>query len=248
MPANIIEFKGEVAKAKDYSDNAGPQVRVLSIRPPEGLNFVFKPGQFVMISMDAFKLRSDSTKLRWAAYSICSQPSQREIELCVRLKDTPGLSNYVKQNAFVGSQINARGPYGVFLLKEDAPRYSFFATGTGIAPIICMIRHLSESGRNPDMELFFGFRGLQWYLYGDELEALAKSQPNFKLYPSTSSTTDPNWKGRTGFVQDQIRQHDFEKPEERTAYICGVPEMVKQVRELLPQKGFRKENVKTEEW
>ena len=52
MVLNIVEFKGEVTHVSDYSDEEGPQVRVLRMKIPGDAGFSFKPGQFVMIALE----------------------------------------------------------------------------------------------------------------------------------------------------------------------------------------------------
>ncbi|MFH1751042.1 MAG: FAD-binding oxidoreductase, partial [Candidatus Micrarchaeota archaeon] len=133
-----MEIKAEITDIKTYADKRASQevhTAIYRLKLPEGVDFQFKAGQFVQLSMDDFKLRGNPNMPKWTSYSICSAEGEKTgLEFAIRLLDTPGFTNHLKLNAKVGSQINVRGPMGVFTVKPDAKRLAYFCTGTGIAP------------------------------------------------------------------------------------------------------------------
>ncbi|MFH1443756.1 MAG: hypothetical protein ABIG96_07000, partial [Candidatus Micrarchaeota archaeon] len=161
---------------------------------------------------------------------------------------TPGFTNHLKLNAKVGSQINVRGPMGVFTVKPDAKRLAYFCTGTGIAPLISHIRTLLKAGSTIPITLFFGFKNPDVYIFREELERMAKEHPNFKLEATITDEGRDDWQGRKGIFNDFLPEYDLEGKEETDVYICGNKNMVEAVKGMLPQLGFKAENIHIEPW
>lgn len=242
------EFKAETVYVKDYHAKGEEAVRVGRVKIPAGLNFEFKPGQFCMLSMDGFTLWANPKLLRWAAYSVCSDPVEKELEFCIAFKETPGLSKHLKDNWKLGSVINVKGPFGAFVLRSQHDRILFVATGTGIAPIISMLRSLLRQNSKVPMTLFYGVRHASSLLYLEELEELARRHANFEFIPTVTSPGDHDWKGKRGRVQSHLKEHAFAEKEKTDIFICGNPEMVKDVKQLLPEMGFDAKRIHTEQW
>jgi NAD(P)H-flavin reductase len=217
-----------------------PTTKMFRLRLPPDKTLPFKPGQFVMVHAPK------DGKLSSKAYSICSSPSERDfIELC--LNRIPGgyFSNFLCD--LKGSEIlPIKGPYGKFLLNE-APKADqiFVATGTGVAPIRSMIKYLFERETTLPVWLILGVRSESPILYEAEFREIATRHPNFRFLPTVSRPQ--SWTGEAGHVQDTIKKYIFE-PEQKDTYLCGLPKMVDETRELLVQIGFKSEQIYTEKY
>jgi ferredoxin-NADP reductase len=194
----------------------------------------FVPGQFLSVTATV----GDDEITR--AYSIVSPPGGNRFALCANLV----LEGHLSPFLFAlnpGDEIGFKGPYGAFILRRPVSDSLFVATGTGIAPFRSML--LSKLAENPDQRftLLFGVRYEHSLLYHDEFVALAKAHSNFDYQP-TLTRPEPNWTGRTGRVQP----HALELLGDRRdvdVYICGLREMVDDLRLQLKERGFDRKRI-----
>ena len=194
----------------------------------------FVPGQFLSITAPIGE--DEITR----AYSIVSPPDGNRFALCANLVQDGHLSPFL----FLlkpGDEISFKGPYGAFILRRPVSDSIFVATGTGIAPFRSIL--LSKLQENPDRRftLIFGVRYERALLYDDELRALAAKFPNFEYHPTLTRPPE-TWTGRTGRVQ----QHTLEALGDRRdmdVYICGLREMVDDMRSQLKAIGLDRKRI-----
>ena len=218
MEARLIESREIAPGVRHFSFEA------LGV---ERLDFV--PGQFT--SFTSLIEGKEITR----AYSLAGAPSgTNRFELCLNRVD-PGHLSPRLFDMKPGDRIEMRLPLGMFVLRQPPRDSILIATGTGIAPFRSMLQaHLSES--SPAFTLLFGVRYESHLLYRGEFEELAVRRPHFRFWP-TLTRPDEGWKGRQGRVQMHLmdaigdrRDIDF--------YLCGLKEMVDDVRRMLKSLGF----------
>ena len=235
-----METKGKVVGIESYFVKGRLDAHLIRVKA----NLEFQPGQYVMVAEEGFRLKADPSQLKWTSYSIASSPLEKGyLDFVYTIKYTGGFTQYLAENLAVGSHLLLKGPYGRFTLQENGREKVFVATGAGIAPIMSMIRTLDRQGFPRPARLFYGFRTGEHFLCRRELEAI--SSGNFGLF-TTISREDPSWKGHRGYVQSLLGG-EF-RPGEQEVYICGNPEMVRDVKKFFLGKGFAEENVKVEQW
>lgn len=208
-----------------------PTTRHLEWEVVEGGRFDFLAGQFVSMT-----LRRDADE-HTRAYSIASAPRpDGRFDLC--LNRVPGglFSNYLC-DVEPGTTLEFTGPHGFFVVRRPVERTQvFIATGTGIAPMRGMLADLfapdAEIGQ--EVWLLFGVRHRETILYGEEFEQLAARHRNFHFVPTLSRAGD-DWPGERGHVQPLLRKL-FAGRRDIDAYICGLKEMVDDVRRILKQE------------
>jgi ferredoxin-NADP reductase len=210
----------------------------------EGGRFDFLAGQFISLTLE----RAGQTHTR--AYSLASPPrGDARFDLC--LNRVPGglFSNYLCDLA-PGAEMAFNGPHGFFTVQVPVERDAvFIATGTGIAPIRGMLADLFARQLDAGREhwLLFGVRHPETVLYPDEFAQLAADHPQFHFAP-TLSRPPASWRGRTGYVQQQLRQL-FAGRQDFTAYICGLKAMVDDVRRILKEEfGLDRRQVRYEKY
>ena len=208
----------------------------------EALNtdrLVFTPGQFVSL-VHAFE-GTEVTR----AYSIASAPDGNRFELCL---------NRVKEGVFSpwlfamnpGDTVDMKGPLGYFVLRNPGRDALFVATGTGIAPFRSILQANVATPPPIHITLLFGARYPESLLYRGEFETLAHLWPGFRFWP-TVTRPDASWQGRVGRVQ----QHLLEAIGDRRdidVYICGLREMVDDVRTVLKCVGFDRKQIIVEKY
>jgi CDP-4-dehydro-6-deoxyglucose reductase len=130
---------------------------------------------------------------------------------------------------------------GTFVLRRQAPRDSIFiATGTGIAPFRSMLQaHLNVS--SPAFTLLFGVRYESHLLYRAEFERMVLTHSNFRFWP-TLTRPDSGWEGRQGRVQAHLAEAIGDR-RDLDFYLCGLKEMVDEVRALLKGQGFDRKQI-----
>jgi CDP-4-dehydro-6-deoxyglucose reductase len=215
------------------SREIAPNTRHFEFETPDW-NAAFVPGQF--LSVTASISEDEITR----AYSIVSPPDGNRFALCANLVQDGYLSPFLFALS-PGDEIDFKGPYGAFILRRPASDSIFVATGTGIAPFRSML--LSHLSAHPDRRftLIFGVRHEGGLLYHGELSALAETYPNFRYQPTLTRPPD-SWMGRTGRVQP----HTIETLGDRRdidVYICGLREMVDDMRLRLKEIGLDRKRI-----
>jgi CDP-4-dehydro-6-deoxyglucose reductase len=174
------------------------------------------------------------------AYSLASAPSgTNRFELCLNLVEPGHLSPRLFEMQ-PGDCIEMRPPLGLFVLRQPPRNSIFIATGTGIAPFRSMLQaHLDAA--STAFTLLFGVRYESHLLYRAEFEELALRHPHFRFWP-TLTCPDPAWTGRQGRVQMHLAEAIGET-RDVDIYLCGLKEMVDDVRAVLKSLGFDRKQI-----
>ncbi|HZQ52922.1 MAG TPA: FAD-binding oxidoreductase [Bryobacteraceae bacterium] len=215
-----------------------PEVRHFEFEAPAPESFEFTPGQFVSI------IEHVDGKEITRAYSIASPRHGNRFALCLNRVPDGLVSSYLFTLS-PGDEVEMHKPLGYFTLRHPGRRAVFIATGTGIAPFRSMLLdHLPKT--QPRITLLFGVRYERGLLYRSEFEQLEAQYESFRFLP-TITRPDSNWKGRTGRVQAHIDEalalHTPEELSTLDVYICGLKEMVDDVRKELKGRGFDRKQI-----
>ncbi len=209
-------------------------VMSLYLRLPAAERFDFKPGQYIDILLSGGRRRS---------FSIASPPhDSRLLELQVRR--APG-GEFTEQ-LFIGEISNAlltvEGPLGHFIYRpptrlssgEDAPML-LVGGGTGLAPLMSMLRHVIENGLHREMRLYWGVRNERDLYARASLEELTRRCADLRYLPVLSEPS-AQWQGRRGMVHDSVLG-DIERLERYDIYASGPPAMIEAVRSEFGHRG-----------
>lgn len=225
-------MNGTVTKVIQHTHD----VKSIFLKTEKKIDFI--PGQFMMVGSVI------NGKLIKRAYSLCNAPSDEILEICVRIVDGGALSP-VLFSINENDEVNLEGPYGNFKLDPQLKEAVLIGAGTGIAPLICMLRHSKNHGWKTHFTLVYAIRNPGSILYEKELYQLAKSE-NVKFYPVIQDTSI-DWNGLKGRIsQDMLVKIIANK--HQIYYLCGPPVMIKSVEEILRMMGVEKPFVKTDKW
>ncbi len=244
---NIKEVRAMIHDITKYSES----VWAFRFRLPDGESFPFTPGQFVMLSLPG---HSDANGRKISkAYSIASAPDKSGIvELCIVKYPTGALSPFLFSKA-IGEEVVLTGPYGVFAVKKPVLSGTIFiAGGTGLAPLMSILRSIYSEGYSEKLWLFYSIGSPQLFLFREELLGYSANS-NLNVIASTSNP-DASWAFENGRVTDCFPkflpelQKDGIQNESRQFYICGPPLMVTDTVKMLEEFGFKRENIHMEKW
>jgi len=234
----IQEFKVRVKSIINLTHQVkGLNLEILS--PKEGLSF--KPGQYIQLEVPKFKL---SKEPEYRAFSLANPPEESlNIELFVGRVSKGIVSTYIHDYLKEGEDIKVRGSFGEFFYRDSNRDIQMIATGTGIAPIMSILRYIRSENIQRKTTLFFGTRRKEDLYCVDELKDLENHLNDFKFFPILSrEPEDSSWKGKRGRVTNLI---DNIIPENANidAYICGNADMVESCLDMLKEKGIPEDQI-----
>lgn len=220
----------------------GESIRHLTIRPQ--MPVPFEAGQFFLV-----RLRDANGEFIERSYSVANYSSGDTLEFVIRIEPHGQMSRLIEPLQ-VGDTFDIKGPYGRFgfgALPQDFERLVLIAGGVGISPLRSMLQKSFHSAENYPIQLFYGFRAPNDYLFQSEFQQYAESG-RLHIFPTISDASFPGWQGLKGYVMEHFEGKIFEPTPGTHSLICGPPPMVKATREKLFSMGFDRKNVHVEAW
>ena len=196
-----------------------------AVEIPNRDELVFLPGQYVNIAVPG----TDESR----SYSFSNAPDEKVLTFLVKL--TPGgvMSTYLDERAKVGDQLTFTGPNGSFFLREGQGPALLLAGGTGLAPILSILRTMRSNGSRP-LHLIYGVNTDDDAVELDTLERLANELGSltwdYCVADQASSAV------HKGFVTALIEPEHLYGGDV-AVYLCGPPPMVEGVRKHLEDAG-----------
>jgi ferredoxin--NADP+ reductase len=234
------------------------QLLVMRVQADAAL-FDFKPGQVAVLGLMGFETRvpeaddedppSEPDKMIRRLYSIASSSvEKRYLEFYVNLITSGQLTPRLFALPYGHRLYLGRKAGGMFTLDRVAPGKAvlLIATGTGLAPYMSMLRTMLVTDTSRHYVVLHGAR-YSWDLgYRAELESLARLRPNLTYIPSIARPDeDPHFRGHTGRIQNLLSKGIVETlsgvqldPAQVEVFLCGNPEMIQMVKEILVSSGF----------
>jgi len=181
------------------------------------------------------------------SYSIASAPNGTRLDLTVvRIADGE-VSPYLADELKPGDRIELRGPVGGYFVWEppQGGPLLLVAGGSGIAPLMAMIRLRAAAGSDVDTRLLFSSRGWDDIIYRDELERLNGN--GLTVVHTLTSSQPPDWTGYARLVDAEMLAEVGPSPAERPrVYVCGPTPFAEAVTEALVHLGHDPQGIKTE--
>lgn len=171
-----------------------------------------------------------------------------ELEFLIRIVDNGKFSSYLQHDAYVGQQLHVKGPSGIFGLKENGftPRV-FVAGGTGLAPVLSMVRRMREWDEPQKCIIYFGVNTEQEVFYARELAELQQQMPTLTVRICVWQATN-DWCGEKGSVVDILRRDLKDVDIKPDLYLCGPPGMVDATFQVCAEAGIPKTSIHLEKF
>ncbi|PCJ28763.1 MAG: hypothetical protein COA97_00020 [Flavobacteriales bacterium] len=202
-------------------------------------DFTYQSGQYITIKADV-----DGEDLR-RAYSLCSAPSENDFRIGVKKVANGKMSTFLNKNLSVGDELEIMSPSGNFVIDNSSTNIVAFAAGSGITPILSMIKSILKSGKK--FTLLYGNKTKEETIFKAELDALKIECPNlFNLHYTFDVGGSENelYNGRidedktVAFMKNNL---DLLKAD--GFYICGPEQMIHGVSDSLKELGVNENKI-----
>ena len=221
----------------------------IALAVPAGLEseYEFLPGQHL-----PFDITIDGKKLR-RTYSICSAVDEHPLEIGVRVQPGGVFGEYAASRLAVGDTLDAMPPAGHFHVELDKGRardYLGFAAGSGITPILSMIKSILETEPQSRFVLFYGNRKQATTMFIEDLYALKNRYPERLQLHFVFSREEQEFPIAAGRLDaDNVRElyaHFCKGLHPAEAFVCGPETMIQTVTETLIELGMPADKVHSE--
>ena len=205
---------------------------------PETLKpqFAFKAGQYLTL-----KAQVNGEEAR-RAYSICSSPESIDLKVAIKAVENGTFSVYATEKLNAGDSIEIHEPEGQFILEPlSGKNYIAFAAGSGITPIMSMIKTTLQSTADATFTLIYGNKSEANTIFKSELDGLKEQFSNrFNLhYVFSRQNVEGSLFGRIdeGFTNYYVK-NTYKDVSFDSAYLCGPEAMINMVSKTLQNNGF----------
>ncbi len=213
---------------------------------PEALrnSFEFSPGQYLSLEVEV-----NGEKVR-RSYSICSSPDE-DLAVAVKAIEHGVFSNYANAMLKPGNELEVFTPEGVFVMDADVSdkNYIAFVAGSGITPLMSMIKSFLNTNKSGQFVLVYGNQSKEEAMFLEELQALQTKYSN-RFYLELVYSREQNEGAKFGriersllnfFVSNKYQDINFD-----SYFLCGPEEMIKNLTSVLKENGVDEKAIKFE--
>lgn len=239
----MVQFY-KVKVAAIYKETKDCSVVTLDIPAEIQPAFQFKQGQHL-----TFKTQLNGQEVR-RSYSLCSAPHEQKWQVAV--KQIPGglFSTYVNEQLQAGDEIEVMAPDGKFYVetqKEAAKNYIAFAAGSGITPMLSIIKTHLANEPHSTFKLFYLNRSVKSIIFKEEIEQLKNTYFNrFEIFHFLTKEHRHAELFNGRFTQEKIQtltKRIIDIPNTHDCFLCGPEEMIHLLRDELTAAGLPKEYI-----
>ena len=227
----VIEVVAETPRTKNL---------VLDVPKWEG----HKAGQHVDV-----RLTAEDGYQAQRSYSIASAPEDERLVLTVDRLDDGEVSPYLTEVLMRGDRLEFRGPIGGYFTWEvqDGGPLLLVGGGSGVVPLMAMIRHRAAAGSGVPVRLLYSSRSYEEIIYREELETLAAREASLEIFHALTRSRSGGWAGYARRIDaEMLREVSWPANENPLAFVCGPTSFVEGVADALVSLGHDPARVKTE--
>jgi ferredoxin-NADP reductase len=231
LTAEVVELIEETARAKSLVLNIPGWSR-------------HRPGQHVDV-----RLTAEDGYQAQRSYSIASAPEAEHVMLTVDRIEEGEVSPYLTRDVQVGDRFELRGPIGGYFVWTAATGGPLFlvAGGSGIAPLMAMLRHRAFAETNAPAVLLYSSRTFEDIIYREELDRLAANGDGLKVVHTLTRAQPAGWGGEKRRIdRDMLAGDGIAAGEKPKIFICGPTPLVESAARSLQELGHEPGLIKTE--
>jgi ferredoxin-NADP reductase len=219
-----------------------PRVASLVLRVPEWHGH--DAGQHVDV-----RLTADDGYQAQRSYSIASAPADPRLQITVERLEDGEVSPYLVGEVKVGDRIELRGPIGGYFVWKAGTSTPLLlvAGGSGVVPLMAMIRHRIAAGSMVPTRLLYSSRTADEIIYKEELDRLASSGDGVAVAYTLTRAQPGGWKGYSRRIdREMVKEVAWPKQQSPSVFICGPTSFVESAAGLLVDLGYDPLRIKTE--
>lgn len=219
-----------------------PRVRTLKLKVPDWPGHL--PGQHVDV-----RLTGEDGFSAQRSYSIASAPEEKMLSLSVERIEEGEVSPYLASDVLPGDRFELRGPIGGYFVWTAASGGPLFlvAGGSGIAPLMAMLRHRAAAASRIPTMLLYSVRRFEEIIYREELDRLAANGDGLKVVYTLTREQPVGWTGgRKRIDREALKEFGFPPSERPRIFICGPTSLVESAARSLSEIGHERGLIKTE--
>ena len=225
------ELRGRILEVRRETEDSA----TLVIKPGWGFSFDYQPGQYIGIGLLV------DGRWRWRSYSLTSSPAAavtsgsglataRTVTITVKAMPEGFLSTHLVAGVEPGTIVRLAAPQGNFVLPDPAPPSILFLTaGSGITPVMSMLRTLLRRNQISDVTHLHSAPTAADVMFASELDALAADQPGYRLRLRETRT-----EGRLDLARLSQEVPDWRA---RQTWACGPESMLNQAEKVWSGAG-----------
>jgi ferredoxin-NADP reductase len=206
------------------------------------------PGHLAGQHVDV-RLTADDGYQAQRSYSIASAPEDLRLAITVERLEDGEVSPYLVGELKVGDKLELRGPIGGYFVWKagDGRPLLLIAGGSGIVPLMAMLRHREAVGNKISTRLLYSSRTVEDIIYKSELDRISSSDAGLNVVHTLTRSQPSGWKGYGRRIdRDIVRDVAWPKEQAPAVFICGPTAFVETAADLLVELGYEPALIKTE--
>jgi ferredoxin-NADP reductase len=207
------------------------------------------PGHLAGQHLD-LRLTADDGYQAQRSYSISSPPAgQPQLEITVERVDDGEVSPFLLDELREGDRLELRGPIGGYFtwMPRDGGPLLLVGGGSGVAPLMAMLRARAHSGDRTPVRLLYSARTVDELLFRAELDRLAEAGGGFELITTLTRGAPEGWPGEHGRIgREMLAARGFPPEERPRIFVCGPTPFVEACADALVALGHEGGRIKTE--
>jgi ferredoxin-NADP reductase len=203
-----------------------------------------RPGQHLDI-----RLTAENGYQAQRSYSIASPPEEELLTLTVEKIANGEVSPYLVGDLRSGDQFELRGPVGGYFVWTAAMGgpLQLIAGGSGIVPLMAMLRHRERRNSRAPALLLYSSRSLEDVIYREELDAMTRRDPDLRVVNTLTRNQPDGWRGPRRRIDKALLGEECFPPEQKPKiFVCGSTPLVEDVSRFLVELGHDPFTIKTE--
>src|ERR1041385_4129483 len=233
----------QIASIKDVKPETA-NVKSFTLKLPEWMRH--RAGQHYDI-----RLTAEDGYQTQRSYSIASEPEREgEIDITVERINDGEVSTYLHDVLIPSDHVEVRGPIGGYFVWDaglSPEPLLLIAGGSGVVPLMSMLRHRAATGAKNPTALLYSSRNFEDVIYYNELEKLRSANNGLQIFHTLTRSQPTDWKGYVRRIdQDMIKEIAAPLGNGLQVFICGPTLMVESAANALVKIGIDSNQIRTE--
>ncbi len=202
----------------------------------ENIDFSYKAGQYI-----TFSHIHEGKEIR-RSYSLCSSPDESRISVGIKEVEGGIFSTFANRELKAGDQVKVAKPQGNFVNPSESHEdkdYVFFAAGSGITPVLSLIKTILDTSKTSTISLFYGNKNARSIMFLEELESIKNSfTSRVSIYHVLSRQMQDSdlFNGRIDAAKLSQWDKLFDIQKTHHYFLCGPEQMIMEVKDELISK------------